>query len=59
MSPTDEGDWPVYAQLQVGSTYQYGVLLYQTFEEARKANEGDVIDSVKVRFSRRINGVQV
>lgn len=58
MQPNEDGDWAVYCQMMVGNAYQYGVLLYQTFDEAKKAHEGDIIGE-NVRFERRINGVQL
>lgn len=58
-SPDEEGFWRVYAMCRVGKSYRYGVLLYDTFDEAREAQEGDNVDIERVRFSRRINGVIV
>lgn len=59
MQPNSDGEWVVFAQMLVGRTYQYGALIYKTFDEARKAKEGDIIDSERVRFERRINGMQL
>ena len=59
LSPNDEGEYCVYCQMLVGRAYQYGLLLFESESEARQAKEGDIIDIEKVRFSRRINGVQV
>lgn len=52
-TPDDEGLWRVYALVQKGGTFQYGVLLYQSEEEAKKAKKGDLVDTEKVVFSTR------
>ena len=52
-TPDDEGLWRVYGMVQIGNQYQYGVLLYQTEEEAKKAEKGALVDTEKVTFSTR------
>lgn len=51
--PDEEGLWRVYGLVQKGGTFQYGVLLYRTEEEAMKASKGDLVDTEKVVFSTR------
>lgn len=52
-TPDEEGLWRVYGLVQKGGTFQYGVLLYRTEEEAKKATKGDLVDTEKVVFSTR------
>lgn len=52
-TPDEEGLWRVYALVQKGGTFQYGVLLYRTEEEAKEASKGDLVDTEKVIFSTR------
>ena len=52
-TPDEEGLWRVYGMVQKGNSFQYGVLLYQTEEEAKKATKGDLVDTEKVVFSTR------
>lgn len=52
-TPDEEGLWRVYALVQKGGTFQYGVLLYRTEEEAKKVTKGDLVDTEKVMFSTR------
>lgn len=56
-TPDEEGLWRVYGMVQIGNSFQYGVLLYQTEEEARKAEQGSLVDVEKVMFSRRTNNI--
>ena len=52
-TPDEEGLWRVYGLVQKGGTFQYGVLLYRTEEEAKIASKGDLVDTEKVMFSTR------
>lgn len=36
-TPDEKGLWRVYGMVQIGNSFQYGVLLYQTESEAKKA----------------------
>lgn len=57
-TPNENGEWVVYAQLMRGGNYQYGALLYKSLNDAMRAREGEHIDAVKVKFSRRTNSMQ-
>ena len=54
-SPNERGEWVVYAQLMRGGVYQYGALLYKSLKDAMRAREGEHVDAVRVKFSRRTN----
>lgn len=54
-TPDEEGLWRVYGMVQKGNSFQYGVLLYKTEEEAKKAEKGSLVDVERVVFSRRTN----
>lgn len=56
-TPDEEGLWRVYGMVQIGNSFQYGVLLYKTEEEAKKAEQGSLVDVEKVMFSRRTNNI--
>lgn len=58
-TPDEEGLWRVYGMVQIGNSFQYGVLLYQTEEEAKKAEQGSLVDVEKVMFSRRTNNTNL
>lgn len=57
--PNDNGEYCVYCQMLVGSSYQYGVLLFNSEEEARNAKEGDNVDVERTIFSKRANIIQL
>lgn len=56
-TPDEEGLWRVYGMVQIGNSFQYGVLLYQTESEAKKAKKGSLVDVERVMFSRRTNNI--
>lgn len=56
-TPDEEGLWRVYGMVQIGNSFQYGVLLYETEEEAKKAEKGSFVDVERVMFSRRTNNI--
>lgn len=54
-TPDEEGLWRVYGMVQIGNSFHYGVLLYQTEDEAKKAEKGSLVDVERVMFCRRTN----
>lgn len=54
-APDEEGLWRVYGMVQIGNSFQYGVLLYKTESEAKKAEQGSLVDTEKVKFNHRTN----
>lgn len=51
---TDEG-WNLFIQALIGNSYVYGAVVCETMEEAFAIKEGQILDTEKVKFSRRIN----
>lgn len=56
MRANDEGLWLVWAQCVINSQYRYCALMYDTFEEAKAVQEGQLLDIEKTRFSIRNYG---
>ena len=51
------GKWNVYCQVLRGVTYQYGVIVCDTKEEAFSIKEGQIIDTEKFSFEHRTKNV--
>jgi hypothetical protein len=51
---TDEG-WNLFIQSLIGNSYVYGAVVCEMMEEAFAIKEGQILDTEKVKFSRRIN----
>lgn len=52
-----DGKWNVFCQVLRGVTYQYGVVVCETRDEAFSIKEGQILDTEKVRFEQRIKNV--
>lgn len=50
MRPTDERDWLVWCMVYINGQYKYQGLVFDSFEEARAAKEGQLVDIEKVRL---------
>ena len=53
----EEGEWQLFCQVYMGNSYVYGAIICKTIEEAFAIKEGQMIDTEKVKFSRRINNI--
>lgn len=52
----DEG-WQLFCQVLIGNAYVYGAVICKTYEETSSIKEGQMLDSEKVKFSRRTNNI--
>lgn len=52
-----DGEWNVFCQVMIGSSYVYGVIICKTMQEAFAIKEGQILDVEKVKFSRRISNI--
>lgn len=52
-----EGKWNIFCQVLRGVTYQYGVVVCKTRDEAFAIKEGQILDIEKVKFEQRIKNV--
>lgn len=52
-----DGEWNVFCQVVIGSSYVYGVIICETMQEAFAIKEGQILDVEKVKFSRRISNI--
>lgn len=53
----ENGKWNVFCQVQRGSSYVYGVILFDTMKEAFELKEGQILDAEKTRFKHRIKNL--
>lgn len=53
----EDGEWQLFCQVYMGSSYVYGVIICNTMEEVCAVKEGQILDIEKVKFSRRINNI--
>ena len=51
------GKWNLYCQVLRGSSYQYGVVVCETKEEAFNIKEGQILDTEKYSFEYRIKNL--
>ena len=51
------GRWNIYCQVLRGMTYQYGVIMCDTKEEAFAIKEGQILDTEKFKFEHRIKNL--
>lgn len=51
------GKWNIYCQVLRGVTYQYGVIICETKEEAFAIKEGQILDTEKYSFEHRIKNL--
>lgn len=49
LSPNENGEYVVYAQVLEGNLYQYASLHYRTYREAKYAKDGDFINRGRVK----------
>ena len=53
----EDGEWQLFCQVLIGSSYVYGAIICKTMCEAFAINEGQILDVEKVKFSRRTNNI--
>ena len=53
----DDGEWQLFCQVLIGSSYVYGAIICSTMCEAFAIKEGQILDVEKVKFSRRTNNL--
>ena len=51
------GKWNIYCQVLRGMTYQYGVVVCETRDEAFAIKEGQILDTEKFKFEHRIKNL--
>lgn len=51
------GKWNLYCQVLRGVTYQYGVVVCDTRDEAFNIKEGQILDTEKYSFEHRIKNL--
>lgn len=58
-APTTDsnGKWNLYCQVLRGMTYQYGVVVCETRDEAFAIKEGQILDTEKFKFEHRIKNL--
>lgn len=55
MQPNDEGYWLVWAMCLINGKSRYCALLYNSFEEAKTVQPGNLLDMDKQKFFIRNN----
>lgn len=53
----EDGEWQLFCQVLIGSSYVYGAVICKTMCEAFAIKEGQILDVEKVKFSRRTNNI--
>ena len=53
----EDGEWQLFCQVYMGSSYVYGAIICETMEEAFAIKENQILDGEKAKFSRRINNI--
>lgn len=53
----EDGEWQLFCQVLIGSSYVYGAIICKTMCEAFAIKEGQILDVEKVKFVRRINNI--
>lgn len=52
-----DGKWQLFCQVLRGNSYVYGVIICKTRAEAFAIKEGQVIDTERLRFEKRISNI--